>query len=471
MSTRGWTCYFLRYLNCGWYFLSELLVPSGWLRCPRCDGVPLRVTPDGHECEACRVHFPHVGGIPWLFADPQAQLAEWRGRVDMTLQTLRREHTRLTAAAATSSSSALTQRRLRRLAAAMQEHAARLETLLAPLIVASRSASYETSLAFRSPAPWDHGLLTYAYNIQRDWAWGAAENDASFAIVGEALAGTSPGRTLVLGAGAGRLAYDLHMRTSADATVALDFNPFLLLLARTLTMGGELQLYEFPHAPKSLDDCAVLRTLRAEQPARPGLYFVLADAQRPPFALGSFDTVVTPWLVDILPEPFTDLCRRINALLRDGGCWVNFGSLDFHVADPALKHSPEECVEIIAASGFDTPKLGNTTLPYLSSPASRHGRIEQVLSWSTTKRHAAPAPARPALLPDWLVRDTEPVPLLEMFRTQAPATQIRGYILSLIDGRRSLHDIVALFDRQQLMTHEQATETIRSLLIRMYQAG
>ena len=62
-------------------------------------------------------------------------------------------------------------------------------------------------------------------------------------------------------------------------------------------------------------------------------------------------------------------------------------------------------------------------------------------------------------------------PLLEMFRTQAPATQIRGYILSLIDGRRSLGDIVALFDRQQLMTHEQATETIRSLLIRMYQAG
>src|SRR5687767_2698231 len=115
--------------------MSELLVPCSWLMCPRCERAPLRETPDGHRCDACRIDFPRVGGIPWLFADPQAQLAEWRGRVDTTLQTLRREHTRLTAAAAAASSSALTQRRLRRLAAATHDHAARLETLLAPLIV------------------------------------------------------------------------------------------------------------------------------------------------------------------------------------------------------------------------------------------------------------------------------------------------------------------------------------------------
>ena len=439
--------------------------------CPRCDHVSLRETPDGHRCDACGVDFPRVGDVPWLFADPQAQLAEWRGRVDTTLQTLRREHSRLTSAAAAASSSALTRRRLRRLAAATHEHAARLKTLLAPLVVASHSASYETQLAFRPQVPSDQGLLTYAYNIHRDWSWGAAENEASFAIVREALAGTSPGRTLVLGAGAGRLAYDVHMRTTADATVTLDFNPFLLLLARTVTTGGSVELYEFPRAPKSLDDCAVLRTLAAEQPCRPGLHYVLADAQRPPLAPGSFDTIVTPWLVDILPEPFANLCRRVNALLREGGRWINFGSLDFHVGDPALQLSPEECAEIIAATGFDTPKVGQTALPYLSSPASRHGRVEHVVSWSTAKRQAAPAPERPALLPDWLVRDDEPVPLLDVFRTQAPATQIRGYILSLIDGRRSLSEIVALFDRQQLMPHAQATETIRSLLIRMYQSG
>jgi hypothetical protein len=43
--------------------------------------------------------------------------------------------------------------------------------------------------------------------------------------------------------------------------------------------------------------------------------------------------------------------------------------------------------------------------------------------------------------------------------------------LSLIDGRRSLHDIVTIFDQQKLMTHEEAEATIRSLLIRMYQSS
>ena len=34
-----------------------------------------------------------------------------------------------------------------------------------------------------------------------------------------------------MGAGAGRLAYDLHMLTAAATTVALDFNPLLAIVA------------------------------------------------------------------------------------------------------------------------------------------------------------------------------------------------------------------------------------------------
>lgn len=446
------------------------LAASAWLACPRCERAPLAAAAGGYRCNACRIDFPVVGGIPWLFAEPGVQLGEWQSRVDTTLQALRREHARL-AAAATASSSALTKRRLERLAAATLDHAARLETLLAPLRVPAHTASYEAQLAFRPQVPWDQGLMTYAYNVHRDWSWGDAENEASFEIVRAALAEAAPGKVLVLGAGAGRLAYDLHMRTQAEATVVLDFNPFLLLLADAVTRGGTVSLYEFPSAPKSLDDCAVLRTLAAERPCRPGLHYVLADAQRPPFAPGAFDTVVTPWLVDILPEPFANLCRRVNALLRNGGQWLNFGSLSFHVGDPALQHSPEECAELIAAAGFDAPSLADATLPYLCSPASRHGRIEQVLRWRAVKRQSTAPPARPQLLPDWLVDGREPVPLLDVFRTQAPATRLRGYILSLVDGHRSLSEIVDIFDREKLMPRDQAEATIRSLLVRMYQSS
>lgn len=50
-----------------------------------------------------------------------------------------------------------------------------------------------------------------------------------------------------------------------------------------------------------------------------------------------------------------------------GGRWINFGTLSFHVADPTLRYSAEECAEIIAATGFESPDIRETSLPYLCS--------------------------------------------------------------------------------------------------------
>ena len=324
----------------------------GVLACPRCDRAPLEEGEGRHRCDACQIDFPSVDGIPWLFAEPAATLREWRSRADFTLQTLADEHRQLLAAAKTDDIGDLTRQRLTAHADATRDHTDRLAALLAPLKLEPLTARFESNLAFRTRLPSDQGLMTYAYNIHRDWSWGKEENEASFAIVREALAGASPGKTLVLGAGAGRLAYDVHMRTDAEVTVVHDFNPFLLLLARRITAGESIELYEFPIAPKSIGEHAVLRKLAAEQPCRDGLHYILADAHRPPFAKGSFDTVLTPWLVDILPERFGTLCKRVNALLANGGRWINFGSLSFHLGDPALRHTKEECAEIVAESGF-----------------------------------------------------------------------------------------------------------------------
>ncbi len=440
------------------------------LACPRCDHAPLTAAESRHRCDACQVDFPSLDGIPWLFAEPAASLGEWRNRADFTLQTLGHEHRRLQAAASSGDVSELTRRRLSEHAEATRDHAERLGTLLAPLKLEPLTASFATNLAFRTRLPSDQGLMKYAYNIFRDWSWGKDENEASFALVRDALDGASPGRTLVLGAGAGRLAYDVHMRTDSEAMVVLDFNPFLLFLARRVTAGESIELYEFPLAPKSIDDHAVLRTLEADQPCRDGLHYVLADAHRLPFVKGGFDTVLTPWLVDILPERFGTLCKRINALLAESGRWINFGSLSFHAGDPALQYTKEECAEIIADSGFDEPELTETSMPYLCSPASRHGRREQVLGWTAAKRRDVPKALRHKALPDWLVLGKDPVPLLDTFHLTAESTRLRAYILSLIDGRRSFNDIVAAFDQQKVMTHEEAEATIRELLIRLYEA-
>jgi SAM-dependent methyltransferase/uncharacterized protein YbaR (Trm112 family) len=437
------------------------------LACPRCDRA-LDATTSGRRCAGCGVDFPTIAGLPWLFAEPNAALDEWRGRWQLALQKLERERGQLEAALRTGDLRPATRERLTALAKATGDHAARLREVLAPLEVGARAAAYEMYLALRTRLPPDQGLTTYAANLHRDWCWGDEENDASFEVVARALADHAPERMLVLGAGAGRLAYDLHERTAPSVTVSMDFNPLLMLVADRLSRGESLELYEFPLAPRSVHDQAVLRRLAAPSPARAGLAHVLADVHRPPFRRGAFDTIVTPWLVDILPERFEVLCARINRLLADGGRFVNFGSLSFHDPDPAARYGIEECIAALEENGFGSVTVDEREIPYLCSPASRHGRRERVLSWSALKVRAAKKPPRYEALPEWLVRGAEPVPLGESFRVQAATTRIHAFMMSMIDGRRSIKDMAKLVVDQRLMSSEEAEPAIRSFLIKMY---
>jgi len=435
------------------------------LACPRCDA-PLAEAGPAWRCAGCNVDFPHVAGIPWLFAEPNAALGEWRGRLHFSLQRLERERQQVASALASPALRPATRSRLAQLEHAMRDHGSRLHTLLAPLELEQQSASYETYLALRTRLPADQGLTTYYSNIHRDWCWGDAENAASLETLAAALQAAPPERALVLGAGAGRLAYDLHMSTKAEATVALDFNPLLSIVADKVTHGETIELYEFPIAPRA--DAAVLRALAAPSPARTGLVFVLADAHRPPFRRAAFDTVVTPWLVDILPERFDVLCARINALLADGGRWLNFGSLSFHDADPAARYGVEECRAALEENGFGEVVVDEREIPYLSSPASRHARRERIVSWSARKQRDVKKVPRYHALPEWLVRGTDPVPLDDAFRGQVTATRIHAFLMSMIDGRRSIKDMAKLVVEQRLMTAAEAEPALRSFFIKMH---
>jgi hypothetical protein len=66
------------------------------------------------------------------------------------------------------------------------------------------------------------------------------------------------------------------------------------------------------------------------------------------------------------------------------------------------------------------------------------------------------------------VTGKEPVPLLQSFRTQAMSTQIYAFVMSLIDGRRSIQDMAKLLEQQKLMTRKEAEPAIRNFLTRMY---
>ena len=96
----------------------------------------------------------------------------------------------------------------------------------------------------------------------------------------------------------------------------------------------------------------MLRRLAAPAPARAGLELVAADALQPPFADGAFDTVVTPWFIDIIGEPFARVAARVNLLLKPGGRWINSGSLAFSRAAHAERIGLEEVLELLPQAGF-----------------------------------------------------------------------------------------------------------------------
>ena len=104
----------------------------------------------------------------------------------------------------------------------------------------------------------------------------------------------------------------------------------------------------------------------------------------------------------------------------------------------------------------------------MCSPASRHGRRERVFTFSTYKERDADKPGRHKALPDWIVTGDEPVPATAAFRQQAMTTQIYSFIMSLIDGKRSIKEMAAVLESQKLMTKEEAIPAIRSFLTRMY---
>ncbi len=438
------------------------------LACPRCDKA-LEAVATGHRCAGCQVDFPDVGGIPWLFADPATALGEWCGRLHFAVKKLDHDAGGIAAALKDKGLHKLTRGRLERLRSVTEDHAARLRELLGPLEIETLDANYATYLALRTRLPTDQGLTTYYPNVHRDWGWGDEENAASASLVIDALEKTPPGKTLVLGAGAARLAYDFHMQAAPDLTVAMDFNPLLLLVAKKVMAGDPLDLYEFPIAPTRTQDEGILRTLQADVPVRDEFFFVLGDALRPPFPEQSFQTVVTPWLIDILPEDFSTLARRINRLLAPSGLWINFGSLAFANANPALRYGLDECMALLEGSGFKSSRLIESTIPYMCSPASRHARRESVITWTATKTKNAKRPPRHQALPEWLVKGSEPVPLLASFQDQALSTRVYAFIMSLIDGRRSLQDIASLMVEQHLMTEVEAEPGIRAFLIRMYE--
>lgn len=407
------------------------------LRCPVCRDASVVLERDDARCETCGHRSPGLGALVCLLAEPNAWRERWSTDLGAFVSMMSAAADRVRRDLARFDLRPRGRARLEGFLRANERNAADVQALFESVgIVPSTDAA---KVGERTQAASGRLPLTHHYELLlRDWAWGDAcpENaEARDHIVD--LAGSAPwGRTLVLGAGAGRLTYDLHEGVDTTHTLAVDLDPLLSIAASRILAGESLSLVEFPFAPDA--EAWIDRELRRPGgSSRPGLDWIVADALDPPLHDGTWDTVVTAWFIDVCDRDVRDVVALVRRLLAPGGRWINMGPLLYPASrPPGQRYPPNEVLELVGLGGFDVACSQLREVRYLRSPASGHARLESVLSFAAEK--TAWRTSEPASPPAWVVMRHRPIPAVESDPT---GHALLDRVAALIDGTRSLDDV------------------------------
>ncbi len=424
---------------------SKIPYPKNVFKCPHCgsdetQGFDL----DNHHCNQCGTNHFSLGDVLCLFPGGIHHKAVWEHQAGIMKSAGEKG---LAAIQESLSRYDLSETTRQRLTETFNATEINLKSILSLLQESGIEANISEELSGGNPGD----LSEYFDLILRDWAWDtvdspSAENSAAINRLMSLIdtLPSKPKRVLVIGAGAGRLSWDLHSRLNPEYTIALDSNPLLLIVAdqlirqqKTLSF-GEFKLFPQINLPTSQ-----LRTV--EPPADPenlrARWFGLCtDVWQLPLKFESFDLIVTPWFIDVNGGDVRDLIGIISQTLESGGHWLNSGPLLFTRHLPLqIKYSAAEIKEFIALSGFTLTAEKIEKSGYLLSPLEVRHREEQLWTFSACKNPLTSTPAIAGITEAWLVMHHLPIPSAEYSsKDEHPLIDL---ILSHVDGKRSINDI------------------------------
>ena len=449
--------------------MSDSLSLPEKLRCPGCGDNLGADSASRLDCAGCSSTYPVFDGIPWLYRDVASSRAQWAGKLQLLRDELTSEMASLDGLLARDDLMATTAERIARLRAGTERLGTRIFELLAPFAFAS--SEVEERLP-RDRIPSKQHFSSYLETVYRDWCWGEGEIEAARELI-EPLLGGGPGQrhALVLGGGAGRLSYEIARLGSWGSVVQLDINPLLTRIGALLARGENVGLTEIPRLPLGLEHVAVDQTL-SPPPGRPDgpLHFLLGDAFAPPFEAGSFDLLVTPWFVDILPESFDRLARRLSRLLAPGGRWINFGPLSFESLPLSERFTPEEMVEALAGAGMVVESSELRRVAYLHSPHGMSRRHEEIFVFAATRGQEVERAPDFTFYPEWMTRPGASVPALPDFEAMRNDRVFDLEILGLIDGRRSIDEIVSTLSQRYSLAEDRCRNAVHRFFSKWFEA-
>lgn len=443
------------------------------VRCPRCTA-RLDIRAQTIVCGRCGERYPRLGAIPILLPDAQAYLALCRRQLTDLEQQLASTVRVLEEQLHAPDVLPLTKVRGRAVIEAARGQAADVCAILQPLVDGAGADSAPAAPTGAVPS-----VLTNIHYLFRDWGWTAepqGENERAIASVEAALGRQPPGRTCVLGAGACRLAYDLHRRTGASETAVVDIDPFLFAVAHTVIRGGTVAVREGYAEINELEHAVTHWELKAADGAldEERFHFALADGMEPPFQPAAFDTVVTPWFIDVIPADLRDVISTVHRLLKPEGRWVALGPLRYTPQVPiSRRFAREEVFDLAGRAGFRIGFWKSESVPSLVSKQNGRGKIEWVMTFAATKCDVPAAGTGGDGPTPWLLFRHVPVPTFagqSLIWTEDPLATL---VLSAIDGQRTLDDLALLVARrikQAGPSRSQIREAVRRCLADVHPA-
>jgi len=353
----------------------EQLLASGKLQCPACTGA---IHLNGKlSCKICGKTFPVLDDIPVLAPKPEEMVGLWQNRLGNFIKGQQRNiqsNKRLI------TSPVIYQPLRERLKTITRARDENLQTIV-ELVASLQHLEPGIPPTTNKDSP---GFFTTMIYLLRDWAWETDEVDILCNKVIELLPDDFQMESLlVLGAGGCRTSSNLHNYYNCPITISVDISPLMLLGASRVVAGGELNLYQIlPNNIRNEADNVSFWKLRAPRKPDNDFLFTFADANKLPFAENSFQTVLTPFIIDEIGEDLRNFAPSVNRLIEPGGYWVNYGAMTFL---PGFNYTAKEVLSIVGDSGFRILEHGYSTQTHAAPRESCQRQVYDCLYFVAIK--------------------------------------------------------------------------------------
>ena len=312
---------------------------------------------------------------------------------------------------------------------------------------------------------------SYFKNIFRDWAWGEVENK----IYSDCLKKLTltKGKVLIIGGGAGRLAYDLAQQKPEVEILQIDINPLLSLIAHKICSGESIELTEISQFPNDVKNLSATRKLQGSKALNTNQFqFVVGDICDHPFKDQQFDAVICPWVIDIIAENFSDFSKRLNFLLKPQGELLIFGPLSFEKQSPQYKLTAEEVVQTLQENGFKNLAQESLNTPYLHSPLEPQLRHEIIQVFYAQQEKGTKRPKSLQSYPNWLTDITTRITASQSLVLLQSQKNLEAQFLGGLLSGKSIKEMASMIAQSGSgMTQQQAEDFIQSTFARLFETG